>query len=80
MTYTTNKKAPGTCDSKGLAADITSMNSPVTAHEGKVFASLVEFFALAAFQVFQNLKIDTRLTVDSIAAVRRALINTGVTV
>ena len=48
MTHTTtHKKAPGTCDSKGLAADTTGVDFPTTAHDGKAFASLAARFALA---------------------------------
>ena len=47
MTHTTtHKKAPGTCDSKGLAADTTGTDFPTTAHDGKAFASLAARFAL----------------------------------
>lgn len=69
MTYTTtHKKASGTSYSKGLAADPTGTNFPTTAHEGKVFASLAALFALASFQVFPNLEIETRPAVDIAAA------------
>jgi len=44
---TTIKKAPGTCDSKGLAADTAGADFPTTAHDGKAFASLAARFALA---------------------------------
>ena len=48
MTHTTtHKKAPGTCDSKGLAADTTGADFPTAAHEGKAFARLAARFALA---------------------------------
>jgi hypothetical protein len=48
MTHTTiQKEAPGTCDSKGLAADTTDADFPTTAHDGKAFASLAARFALA---------------------------------
>ena len=48
MTHTTtHKKAPGTCDSKGLAVHTTSSHFPMAAHEGKAFATLVAGFALA---------------------------------
>ena len=48
MTHTTTiKKAPGTCDSKGLAADTTGADFPTSAHEGKAFATLAARFALA---------------------------------
>ena len=48
MTHTTtHKKAPGTCDSKGLAADTTGTDFLTAAHEGKAFACLVARFALA---------------------------------
>ena len=48
MTHTTiHKKAPGTCDSKGLAADTTGADFPTAAHDGKAFASLAARFALA---------------------------------
>ena len=48
MTHITiHKKAPGTCDSKGLAADTTGANFPTAAHDGKAFASLAARFALA---------------------------------
>lgn len=82
MTTTTHKKAPGTCVFKGLPVDIISRNSSTTAHEGKVFASLTAFFALADFQVFQNLEIEACQTVYAVAAVClcRALINAGVAV
>jgi hypothetical protein len=42
---TTIKKAPGTCDSKGLAADTTDTDFPTAEHEGKAFASLAARFA-----------------------------------
>ena len=48
MTHTTlHEKSPGTCDSKGLAADITGTDFPTAAHDGKAFASLAARFALA---------------------------------
>lgn len=48
MTHTTTiEKAPGTCDSKGLAADTTGADFPTAAHEGKAFATLAARFALA---------------------------------
>ena len=48
MTHTTiHKKAPGTCDSKRLAADTTVADFPTAAHDGKAFASLAARFALA---------------------------------
>ena len=48
MTHTTtHEKSPGTCDSKGLAADTTDTDFPPAAHDGKVFASLAARFALA---------------------------------
>ena len=48
MTHTTtHEKAPGTCDSKGLAAGTTGADLPTAAHEGKAFASLAARFALA---------------------------------
>ena len=48
MTHTTTiEKAPGTCDSKGLAADTTGADFPTTAHDGKAFATLAARFALA---------------------------------
>ena len=43
---TTHKKAPGTCDSKGLAVDPTGTDFPTAANEGKAFASLAARFAL----------------------------------
>ena len=47
MTHTTTiEKAPGTCDSKGLAADTTGADFPTEAHEGKAFATLAARFAL----------------------------------
>ena len=46
-TDTTHEKAPGTCDSKGLAADTTDTDFPTAEHEGKVFARLAAGFALA---------------------------------
>ena len=47
MHTTTNEKAPGTCDSKGLAVDTTGADFPTAANEGKAFASLAARFALA---------------------------------
>ena len=48
MTHTTTiEKAPGTCDSKGLAADTTGADFPTAAHKGKAFATLAARFALA---------------------------------
>ena len=48
MTHTTTiEKAPGTCDSKGLAADTTGADFPTAVHEGKAFATLAARFALA---------------------------------
>ena len=48
MTHTTiHEKSPGTCDSKGLAADTTGADFPTAAHDGKAFASLAARFALA---------------------------------
>ena len=46
-TTTTHRKAPGTCDSKGLAVDTTSADFPTAANEGKAFATLAARFALA---------------------------------
>ena len=48
MTYTTtHEKSPGTCDSKGLAANTTGPDFPTAAHDGKAFANLAARFALA---------------------------------
>ena len=48
MTHTTiHEKSPGTCDSKGLAADTTDADFPTAAHDGKAFARLAARFALA---------------------------------
>ena len=49
MTFTTTEeKAPGTCDSKGLGTDtINDLNFPTGQHEGKAFATLAARFALA---------------------------------
>ncbi|WP_426145280.1 hypothetical protein [Polaromonas sp. DSR2-3-2] len=48
MTHTTtHEKSPGTCDSKGLAADTTGTDFPTTANDGKAFANLAARFALA---------------------------------
>jgi hypothetical protein len=55
MTHTiTHKKAPGTCDSKGLAADTTGADFPTAAHEGKAFARLAARFALAGHTLSQS--------------------------
>ena len=48
MHTTTNEKAPGTCDSKGLGTDTTNdLNFPTGQREGKAFAILAARFALA---------------------------------
>ena len=49
MTHTTtNEKAPGTCDSKGLVTDTTNdLNFPTGQREGKAFPILAARFALA---------------------------------
>ena len=49
MTHTTTQeKAPGTCDSKGLVTDTTNdLNFPTGQREGKAFATLAARFALA---------------------------------
>ena len=68
MNHTTiHEKSPGTCDSKELTADTIGTNFPTTAHERKAFASLAAPFAVAGFQVFPNLKIEIRPTVDNAA-------------
>lgn len=55
MTHTTtHEKAPGTCDSKGLAADTTGTDFPTMAHDGKAFASLAARFALAGHTLSRN--------------------------
>lgn len=42
------KKAPGTCDSKGLRTDTNNdLDFPTGQREGKAFASLAAHFALA---------------------------------
>ena len=47
-TNTAIKKAPGTCDSKGLGTDTTNdLDFPTGQREGKAFASLAARFALA---------------------------------
>ena len=47
-TNTPIKKAPGTCDSKGLGTDTTNdLDFPTGQREGKAFASLAARFALA---------------------------------
>jgi hypothetical protein len=51
---TTIKKAPRTCDSKGLAADTTGTDFPTAAHEGKAFARLAARFALAGHTLSQS--------------------------
>ena len=48
MTHTTtHEKSPGTCDSKGLAADTTGLDFPTASQEGKAFVILAARFALA---------------------------------
>ena len=48
MHTTTNEKAPGPCDSKGLGTDTTNdLNFPTGQREGKAFAILAARFALA---------------------------------
>ena len=49
MTHTTTQeKAPGTCDSKGLVTDTTNnLNFLTGPREGKAFATLAARFALA---------------------------------
>lgn len=55
MTHTTTiEKAPGTCDSKGLATDTTGADFPTAAHEGKAFASLAARFALAGYTLTRS--------------------------
>ena len=47
MHTTTNEKAPGACDSKGLTNDTTNdLNFPTGQREGKAFATLAARFAL----------------------------------
>ena len=60
MTHTTTiEKAPGTCDSKGLAADTTGADFPTAAHEGKAFASLAARFALAGHTLTRSNPADS---------------------
>jgi hypothetical protein len=48
MTHTTtNEKAPGACDSKGLTTDTNTGNFPTTDGEGKAFKTLTADFAQA---------------------------------
>lgn len=47
MHNTTQEKAPGTCDSKGLGTDTNDLNFPTGQREGKAFATLAARFALA---------------------------------
>ena len=55
MTHTTtHKKAPGTCDSKGLAADTTDADFPTAANEGKAFASLAASVDLASYTLSRS--------------------------
>ena len=59
MTHTTTiEKAPGTCDSKGLAADTTGTDFPTAAHEGKAFATLAARFALAGHTLTRSNSAD----------------------
>lgn len=59
MTYTTtDEKAPGTCDSKGLAADTTGADFPTAAHDSKAFASLAARFALAGHTLSRSYPAD----------------------
>lgn len=75
-----HKEAARTCNCKGVATETKCTNFSMMVHEGKDFASLAEFFAQAAFQSFQKLKLNTRLILDSMVAVRHKLTNEGVTV
>ena len=54
MTTTTHRKAPGTCDSKGLAVDTTFADFPTAANEGKAFATLAARFALAGYTLTRS--------------------------
>jgi hypothetical protein len=47
QTDTTNEKAPGACDSKGLTNDTKSAHFPTTDAEGKAFKTLAAGFAQA---------------------------------
>ena len=59
MTHTTTiEKAPGTCDSKGLAADTTGADFPTAAHERKAFATLAARFALAGHTLTRSKPAD----------------------
>ena len=59
MIHTTiHKKALGTCNSKGLAADTTGAHFPTAAHEGKAFANLAVRFALAGHTLNQSSPAD----------------------
>ena len=60
MTHTTtHEKAPGTCDSKGLAAYTTNTDFPTTVQEGKAFARLAARFALASHILSRNNPADS---------------------
>ena len=55
MTHTTNGKAPGTCDSKGLGTDTTNdLNFPTEQREGKAFATLAAGYAMAGHALHRS--------------------------
>ena len=57
------KKAPGTCDSKGLGTDTTNdLNFPTGQREGKAFATLAAQFALKGHVVHKGNEDDFIVT------------------
>ena len=59
MTHTTNEKAPGACDSKGLTTDTNGANFPTDgainqAHDGKATATQLAHLALAGHTVHKG--------------------------
>ena len=55
MHTTSNEKALGTCDSKGLGTDTTNdLNFPTGQREGKAFATLAAQFALKGHAVHKD--------------------------
>jgi phage regulator Rha-like protein len=73
MTHTTTiKKAPGTCDSKGLAADTTGADFPTAKAQGKELASQT---SLALTTTNTEARIDSRLLAQGLGNTHKAVMS-----
>jgi phage regulator Rha-like protein len=73
MTHTTTiKKAPGTCDSKGLAADTTGADFPMAKAQGKELASQT---SLALTTTHTEARIDSRLVAQGLGNTHKAVMS-----